>query len=236
MKTEKLLKVCGSITKTESLIPIQFNILEQSWIAEANLPYSHYYGQVPKKAKPNSVFLFTKRFFSLEEVLRFSIAIEGYSDKLNIASATIEHQNRQYPAIRIKKFPDYEHLHLLQKCFVQQGVELGTKVNFVTKAKTVINKCFELQELDEDIYLDNEDENKGYIFVQKRIDRDNFDKLILKVKNNGNCKFFDAVPGGLIIDSKSKDIIRIFAEGLNLELLKCIKYELRMNFESYLGD
>ena len=227
MKTEETLKVCGSITKTESLIPIQSNILEHTWIAEANLPYSHYYGQLPKKANPNSLFLFTERFYPLEDVLRFSLGVEGCAAELDIASATIEHQDMQYPAIRIKKFPEYANLHLLQKCFMNQGVEMAAKVNFVNQAKIVINKCFELNELDEGIYLDHEDEHKGYIFVEKRIDRDNFDKTILNIKNNSNCKFFDAVPGGFILNSQSNDIVRIFAEGLDLEQLRCIKYQLQ---------
>ena len=230
MRTKNLIKVCGSITKTESLIPIQSNILEDTWVAEANLPYAHYYGHMPEKAKPNSLFLFTERFYSLEEVLRFPHGIDRcYTEELNIASATLEHQNKQYPAIRIKNFPDYEHLHLLQNCLALQGVLFAKKVHFITEVKAVISKCFELEELDEGIYLDQTEENKGYLFVQKRIDRDNFDKLILKIKNNSNCRFFDAVPGGFIMNSKSTDMVRIFSEGLDLELLKCIKYQLQIN-------
>ena len=230
MKTDKIIKVCGSITKKESLIPINSNILEHSWVAEANLPYANYYGQVPGKAKSNSLFLFTDRFYSLEEVLRFSQGIDNcYTDKLNVASATLEFQNRQFPAIRIKNFPDYKHLHLLQNCYVQQGVLFAQKVHLITEVIAVISKCFELKKLDEGIYLDMVEENKGYLFTEKRIDRDNFEKVIVNIKNNSNCKLFDAVPGGFIINSQSKDIIRIFSEQLTLEVLRCIKYQFRIN-------
>ncbi len=230
MKTDETIKVCGSITKKESLIPVNSNILEHSWVAEANLPYANYYGQVPGKAKSNSLFLFTDRFYSLEEVLRFSQGIDDcYTENLYTASATLEFRNRQFPAIRIKNFPDYKHLHLLQNCYAQQGVLFAQKIHFITEVNAVINKCFELKKLDEGIYLDMVEENKGYLFTEKRIDRDNFEKVIVNIRNNSNCRFFDAVPGGFIINSQSKDIIRIFSEQLTLEVLRCIKYQFQNN-------
>ena len=170
MKTNKLIKVCGSITKIESLIPIKSNILENTSVVEANLPYAHYYGQVPEKPKPNSLFLFTTRFYSLEEVLRFSQNIDlCYSKNINVASAVLEFQNSQYPAIRIKNFPDYEQLRFLQECFIKQGVEFAKKVPQVNEAVVRTNKCFVLEEIEKGIYLDRKEENKGYITFQKRI-------------------------------------------------------------------
>ena len=59
MKTSNLIKVCGSITKKESLIPVNYNILKNTYDAEANNPYFGYYGMVPEQANPNSLFLFT---------------------------------------------------------------------------------------------------------------------------------------------------------------------------------
>ena len=76
MKPEKTLKVCGSITKKEPLAPITSNILEHTVVAEANMPYSNYYGRVPDKPQPNSLFLFTERFYTLEEALRLTQNID----------------------------------------------------------------------------------------------------------------------------------------------------------------
>lgn len=232
METKNILKVCGSITKKESLVPITANILEHTWVEEANLPYAHYYGQVPEKPKSNSLFLFTSKYYSLEEVLYSVQNINScFNQKLNIASATLEINNKQYPAIRIKDFPDYKQLHLLQKCLMQQDIVWAQKLHFITEAKAIINKCFELEQIEENIYIDLIEENKGYIFLEKSINRNNFEKTILKIKQNSNCMFFDAVPGGLIIESQSKDIVRIFSENLNHELLRCIK-DLLKKFQS----
>jgi hypothetical protein len=171
--------------------------------------------------------LFTDRFYSLEEVLWFSNGFDTcYSEKLNIASAILEFQNKQHPAIRLKNFPNYEQLHMLQKCLVQLGIVFSKKTPLVTNSKVVINKCFELQELEEGLFLDKLEENKGYITFQKRINRGNFGEIVAKIRNNSNCSLFDAVPGGFIINSHSVDFIRVFSENLDLELLKCIKNQI----------
>jgi len=227
MKTNNTVKYCGSITKKESLIPLESHILANTWVAEANFPYANYYGQVPVKPKPNSLFLFTERYYSLEEVLWFSNGFDAcYAEELNIASAILEFHNKQYPAIRLKNFPDYEQLQLLQKCLLSQGIVFSKKTPLVTETKAIINKCFELEEIEEGMYFDKVEDNKAYITTQKKIDRGNFEELILALKNNSNCPFFDAVPGGFIINSRSVDFIRIFSENLDVELLQCIKKQM----------
>ena len=97
------------------------------------------------------------------------------------------------------------------------------KTPLVTEIRAVINKCFELELLEEDIYIDSAEKHKGYITVHNKIDRNNFDKLMFKIRNNSNCSFYDAVPGGFIIKNQSVDFVRIYSEKINLELLKCLK-------------
>ncbi len=230
MKTENTISFCGSITKTESLIPISANILENTWVAEANLPYAGYYGVMPEKIKANTLFLFTNKYYPLDEVLRFAEGFKHcYTERIDAASATLEFQNKQYPAIRVKNFADYKHLHVLQNCFKQEGVEFAQKINFMNEAKAVINKCFELKEIDQGIYIDRREANKGYLFAENRLNRKNFQNIVQYIKNNSSCTFFDAVTGTFIKDTHTKDFIRIYTEGMNIEILKCIKYQFQKN-------
>ena len=227
MKTENSTTFYGSITKRESLITIQNNILENSWVVEANLPYANYYGQVPQKSKPNSIFLFTKQFYTLDEILRLSMGIDNcFGNKSNLASATLEFHNKQHPAIRIKNLADYKQIYLLQNCFAEQGILFADKTQLVSEAKATITKSFLVKEIDENIYIDQIEKDKGYLVVRGRINRTNFDEIILKIKNNSNIMFFDAVYGGFLINSQTVDIVRVYSENLNLEHLKDIKYAL----------
>ncbi|MGC9342698.1 MAG: hypothetical protein ACP5E3_08365, partial [Bacteroidales bacterium] len=212
MKTNTLIKTFGSIEKKESLVPVEFNILNGTCVAEANEPYSDYYGKVPHPAIPNSLFLFTSQYYSLVDVLRFVQNIDScYMEKVNVAAAYIDFGRYKYNAIRIKYFPDYERLHLLQSCFMKVGAEFISKVHMSESAAVKINKCFVLEEAEQGIFIDKNEENRGYIAIPKQIRGDEFLDKISKIKNNEECPLFDAARGVIIIDSKARDIARIYS-------------------------
>jgi hypothetical protein len=226
MKTKQLIQVCGSIIKEESIVPITSNIAENTCVAEANKPYSDYYGIAPfnMPTKPNSLFLFTVPYYSLQEVLRFAKLIDlCCMQSLNIAVSVLEFSNDHYPAIRIKNFPDYKMISKLQECFIEQGVEFAKKVHIGKSAVIRTNKCFSLEEVGKNIYIDHLQEKTGYIALPKLINQDYFLQAIADIKNNTSCPMFDAARGAVILDSQVTDIVRIYSGHLDAELLKCIQ-------------
>ena len=117
MKTGNILRTIGSITKKESLANVSGDIIKNTTVAEADKPYSHYYGQLPEKTKPNSLFIFTENEYSLEEVLRYTQNIEFCSkNQVNVASALIYFAEHTVPALRIRNFPDYQANFDLEDC------------------------------------------------------------------------------------------------------------------------
>ncbi len=227
MKTGKKIRVCGSITKKESLVKIASNVTEHTVVAEADQPYSNYYGRTPDKPEPNSLFLFTERDYTLEEALRFTQNIDICSkNKVNAASAEFQFHNQRYSAIRIRNFPDYQHLKMLQQCYLDQGVQFARKVPLERTALVTVNKCFALKNLGNDIFLDLTEKKEGYILIPKRLDFESFEQLMNKVWNNSDCLFFDAAMGGLIIEGKVEEMVRVYSDKLDIHLLECVKNEL----------
>lgn len=226
MKTNNLINVCGSITKKESLNLVDYNILKNTCVAEANEPYSGYYGKRPGpgKSAPNSLFLFTARYYSLKEVLRLAQDLDlHYNEKVNIAPARLTFGHGEYNAIRVKHFPDYKNIHLLQENCIKEGIKFIKKVQISDQTIVKVDKCFVLEEAEEGIYLDKMDEREGYITIPQRFSNSEFSDILITIRNNHDCELFDAVMGAMIIDSKTVEIVRIYAENLNLRLLKCIK-------------
>ncbi len=224
MKTTPLIKACGSIVKRESLLPIQYNILKNTCVAEASEPYAAYYGNVPQPAIPNSLFLFTSQYYALEDVLRIAQNIDScYMEKVNVAAASLDFGQQKYSAIRIKHFPDFEHLHLLQRCCKKEGVEFIKKVQMSESALVKISKCFVLEETAQGVYIDKKEDHRGYISIPGQLTYDQFLNAISKIRNNEDCPLFDAAMGAMILDSKAVTMVRVFSENLDLKLLKCIK-------------
>jgi hypothetical protein len=228
MKKERIIRVCGSIIKKEPMIPLKVNLLEDTCIAEANSPYSNYYGNVPQNSNPNSLFLFTTCCYTLEEVLRFAQKSNScLMQNINLASAVISFQHHHYPAIRIKNFPDYTHLPEIQKCMIQQGVEFAKKVQVEKEALIRVNKCFILEETAPGLYFDLVEKDKGYIMVERLLNENEFETMIDTIKNNSNCRLFDAVKCGIIHNAEVFEMIRIYTEKLDLSILKCIQEQVR---------
>lgn len=227
MKTKKLIHVCGSVIKNESIVSISANILENTTVAEANLPYFDYYGSIPERAKPNSLFLFTNQYYSLDETLRFMQKIKMCeSNKVNAASSVLYFQAKSYPAIRIKNFPDYNMVKNLQHCLEEQGIHYLKKINLPENALVKTNKCFVLEKVRDEIYFDHLQEKTGYIFLPKLISYEIFTTLIQTIQNNSDFQLFDAAWGGIIIKQKVTDIVRIYSEKLNVALLENIKEKI----------
>jgi len=232
MKTKENIDVCGAIIKVESLVTLTTNIADHTVVAEANKPYSNYYGTAPfnMPVKPNSLFLFTVPYYSLEEVLRFAQLIDlCCTQNLNIAVSVLDLGSEHYPAIRIKNFPDYAMLSKLQECFREQGVQFAEKVHVRNSAVIRTNKCFSFDAIAENIYLDHEQKKTGYVALSKLMNYENFKAVLANIRNNTDCPLFDAARGAIIREGKVIDIVRIFSENIGIELLECIQKKFEEN-------
>lgn len=226
MKSDQLFHVCGSIIKEESIVPVTTHITEHTVVVEANKPYSDYYGIAPfnMPTKPNSLFLFTTQYYTLEEALRFARLIDmSCMQSLNIAVSVLNFGDEHYPAIRIKHFPDYQKIEKLQQCFMEQGVEFARKIHLKENAVIKTNKCFALDKIGDSLYIDHMQSKTGYLVLPRLMNDDEYNEVIAKIRNNLNTPLFDAVRGAIILDGIVTDIVRVYSEHIGIDLLKMIQ-------------
>lgn len=230
MKTESIIHVCGSIIKEESIAPVTTHIAEHTVVAEANKPYSDYYGIAPfnMPTKPNSLFLFTTQYYMLEEALRFASLVDmSCQESLNIAVSVLNFGNEQYPAIRIKNFPDYHKIELLQHCLMEKGVEFARKVHLKNSAVIKTHKCFTLDKIDRNLYLDHRQNKTGYLALPHLMNKYDYHEIIGSIRNNADIPLFDAERGAIILEGKVTDIVRIYSEHIDEGLLRAILNEFQ---------
>ncbi|WP_319502648.1 hypothetical protein [uncultured Draconibacterium sp.] len=223
---ENTIHLNGIIIKHEKLAQISLRTPDNVYIAEASSPYADYYGHAPRSATPNSIFLFTKKFYFLEQLMCYSPSIEKcLFERINLASAIVESGDKQFPAIRVKDFPDYSQLVKLQKCLSEKKINLVEKLHLEEEVKTIVSKVFILKELESDFFIDQVEEHKGYFIVDRHFDSEEFQQAITQIRYNGVCKLFDAEQGVLFSNGKLIHIVRIFSEALDLDMLKCLRKE-----------
>lgn len=231
MKTDRLFHVCGSIVKEESIVPVTSHIVTHTVVAEANKPYSDYYGIAPfnKLSKPYSLFLFTLEYYTLEEALRFASLIDMCCTlNLNIAVSVLNFGTENHPAIRIKNFPDYQKIETLQQCFMEQGVKFPRKVELKEKAVIKTSKCFTLENIGDNLYLDHKQTTTGYIALPGLVGNKDYKEVINSIRNNLNSPLFDAARCTLILDGKVTDVVRIYSEQINPDLLRMIQKQFEV--------
>ena len=224
---EKLMSVPGLIVKTEILNPVHAELLPDTCVLEATNPYANYYGEQPEKSKPNSLFLVTANFYFLEEVLGFASELEKHTgQKANLASAQINLGQKQLPAIRVKNYPDYRQLKNLQHFLACKDVIFARKQSLSGKAKVVTSKLFTLETLENGFFGDKNDPNEGYFTTSKQLFYSDFDPVQVHIKNNTDCRLFDAAPGKLILAGQAVEMVRVYAKNIDLPLLKCLKHQV----------
>ena len=226
MKTDQIIRVSGAIIKEESIVPVTVNIAPHTVVAEANKPYSDYYGVAPfnMPVKPNSIFLFTAEYYTLEEVLRFARLIDlCCTQQLNLAASVLNFGTEHFPAMRVKSFPDYKMIGKLQECLTEKGVVFARKVPLSEKAIIRTNKCFALELVDKNLYLDHNQHKTGYVALKNLISHEKYTEVINNIRNNTNCPLFNSARGAILFGDEITDIIRVYSEHIGIDMLKLIQ-------------
>lgn len=226
--SDEVFELRGSITKNESLSPVTYRILENTFVSEAGDPYADYYGDTPRILKPNSLFLFTKKFYSLDEILKVTCDMYdffGYTRKIDIATAILDFADHYHYAIRVRDFPDFDHIHWLQTCYKREGIDFLGKVSLQESASVTVFKCFVLTSPVKGIYLDKSNGHKGYISIPHQINKNDFREMLDRFKNSQDCELFDAAVGTFDRVDQTENIVRIYSENMNMHLLECAKHK-----------
>lgn len=226
MNSNTIIETNGSITKTETLLPIDYQILNNTVVAEAMFPYADYYGKMPQKITPNSLFLFTKQFYTLEELLKVKHIISRTFEEINnldVAAAIFDFVDHYQYAIRIKELADYDKVKKIQTWFGSKGILFSKKFHLLQKAKVTVFKRFAVTEIEDQILLDKTNKHKGYVIIPGQISNEEFDEILINLRNNHDCPLFDAALGTIGLHNATKDIVRIYSENINLDLLYCAK-------------
>jgi len=217
------IETVGTISKKENVIFFKnsTNILA----LETAHAYPGYNGVVPQDYNPNSLFLITKERYYTETIFRVSQNIrKEVNCSFKSAFATIEYQNREYPAIRLKDIKDYNHIPQLLLAYVEKGILFEKKKNlkeFNTLIK--VTKGFYIEPMGKSCYRDLFDSRMFYFEIPDCVKWKDFERMILDIKYNTPGLDFDAALAYFYRATKIVDTVRIFKENISLEELSFIR-------------
>ena len=218
----------GSLIKEEAYELIEGAVLPNTFVLESKNPFPgfyEYYDNLQKDITPHYIYLVTDRKYDLEEFTRTTQKIMADTNKkYHAALGSITIFNNVYYVIRVRHIEQYADIKELQAYYVSLGINFKDKPSkFVNrKGITRLDKFFCLDKIEESFYFDSVEANHGYFKIPKHLSWDEFVKLTKQVKYNMDLLHFDASVGFIYDKFKAIDIIRIYAEDMNIEMLKQI--------------
>ena len=215
----------GTIIKEETIKSLQKKTIPNTAVLEVEDSYPGYYGLTDQQTQPNFIYLLTKKDYRFEEAKRLEKRIKKYcKDKFYISSASLEIQNKLWPAIRIKQLSSYDHLKDIMEFMQDEKVEF-VQSKKVIDIKSIIrtDKVFWVEEADKGIYMDLFEKEIGYIRLPKRLKWKAFETVTFMVKNNWLGKGFDAALGHFNRKKGVEEVVRIYSKENSVELLATIR-------------
>ena len=211
----------GNITKVELLHTLKSNILENTFVLENFEPFPGYHGKnAPSSLEPRHLFLVTRKTYSYEEICRVSKKIRSNCQaKFGARPADLFIFNQKLSAIRIKELDSFEKIPELQRWYMNEGILFMKRKNFNSEGIIKVMKHFELSEVEEGIYKDNENPLMCYFQVPVNLSWKVFEKITYSIKNNISNSNFDAAQGVIYLKD-IVDIVRIYMKDLEGGFLK----------------
>ena len=216
----------GGVAKEENLFTLESHIMPNTFVLENEEPYPGYHGaNLPTNAKPISVFLMTKKKYSIQKILRLNQKIKKYfNHPFDAVPGEICLNNDVLPCIRIRNLDNYDLVGDLQKCFYSEGILFQKKKSVRAEGVISLKKVFNLEILEDDIIKDLDDDSTFYFEVSRQLSYPEFAAVIKNLRNNiGPEKTnFDAALA-VIYAKKILDVVRIYSKEASLEYLAEIR-------------
>ncbi len=229
MAENHIIERYGNLLKEEQLVTMNDKIMPNTFVLEAREPFPgffNYYSDRPNETTPLYIYLVVDQLYTLEEVTRARQNIKKYfPSNFHADAGTVTVYNKMYHVIRIRHLEKYDQIKGLQTAFMDEGIVFKKKPGKKIEAPGIIRlkKFFHLKNVGEGLYLDQVEEDHGYIVLPRHVKWAEFEELTRKAKYNWDGNMFDAALGHFHHNFDIQDMIRIYNPNIDLDLLKNIQ-------------
>ena len=223
----KYIEVTGNINKEETTEALLDYKLKNTFVVINDKPYPgyHYHKINARLTERNTaIFLVLNKRYTWASIIRATQRVNLFLDEpLEASYAELYLFNVPYYSIRLMGLKDLTLLETIQKAYQEEGF-VFMKNKRMTEPKVAffkVKRFFDITEIAEGIYKDNEGRN--FIIINRKIKWELFRKMTQSVKINMSNSNFDIVNGAFYMNHTLVDFIRVFDPESDLEHLKDIR-------------
>lgn len=220
------MEVFINLTKYDTVVAIDENIVPGSLVFDSLNPFPGYYHETPINVKPIYMYLVLNKQYTLERVLRatqniakvYNRDFDGGKGYMSIGSEFLN-------VIRVRHLPELGLVRKIQEAYQNQEIDflMNKKLKGKLEAEVKISKFLSLEEIGEGIYNSKKEPTFSYIEIPKYLHREAFAKVSMDVKYNWDGHEFDAARGSFYSNGKLFEVVRILSNKYDLEYLSAIR-------------
>ncbi len=222
MEQNKKMEVFSNLTKQITIASVEEKVLPGSLVFEALNQFPGYYHETPTSPAPIYIYLVLDKQYPLEEVLRATQNIEKeYDWNFDSGKGYMLIGSQLLNVIRLRHLSEIDLVEKIQEAYQNQGIHflMNKKLKGKLEAEVKIVKFLNLVKLEEGIYIEEKDENFGYIEIPKYLKPAAFVKVNMDVKYNWDGHEFDAASGSFFKKGKLFEFVRIFSNKIDADYL-----------------
>ncbi len=201
----------GVLLKEETLQTVENHILENTLVLESIEPYPGYHGEnMPTARNPESLFLITEKPWPDDVIFRVSQHLCCLPElAVGATPVEISLMNHNLNGIRLRGLSDYSVISEIQQCYVDKQIRFMKFRHINSPALMKIIKIFHLDVLEDNIYVDREDENTYYLSIPYHFKWEKFRNVTAIVKSNLDNSNFDCASGFIYLKNMM-EFVRIY--------------------------
>lgn len=222
----KKIEVFVSLTKMDTVVVLEKNILTGSLVFESLNPFPGYYHELPSDPRSMYIYMVLEKPYTLDEILRVTQVIEKQYDwNFDVGKAYLKIGTEELFAIRIRHISSVDYLEKIQKAFSDHGISFfkRKKISGKHETKVKIIKFIELEELKKGIYLSVLDNSIAYVEIPKFLNPEIFSKVSMDVKYNWDGREFDVASAAFYEKGKLLELVRIYSDKIDVDYLEAIR-------------
>ena len=226
MGNNKKMEVFINLTKNDTVVAIDGNILQGSLVFDSLNPFPGYYHETPTSSRPIYIYMVLNRQYPLEEIIRATQNIEKeYGWDFDAGKGYMTIGSEFLNVIRMRHLPQIDLIEKIQDAYLKQGISFLMNKKLMGKLETSVKivKFSTLEEVGEGIYVSADEPTFGYVEIPKYLRRDIFTKVSMDVKYNWEGHEFDAAAGSFYNDGKLYEVVRIRSNKIDAEYLTAIR-------------
>lgn len=223
--SKNLLSSIGTVTKLEEISSADYIDGANIMIFETQHPYYGYYGTtVPENPDTISLFLVTRLQHDDDKIIRSIQTVKkNFPHRFDAVPGHISFNNKLYGIIRVRCIAE-KNIPELVRLLSDTGIEfIAPRKQATVEALIHITKYFDIEEVEDGIFLDLNNETFGYLQVDTKLDWDKFVSITKHVRNNVEGITFDSAQATLYNKGGLIDFVRVYTENRSVEDLRVIR-------------